>query len=250
MIPGVPGWLDAVLVRADNPGPMTLSGTNTWVIGRDPAWVVDPGPALEEHVRAVAGELAARGGAGGIAVTHAHADHSEAVAALLARLPEGVRVVGDVPGGEPLGDGMSAGPLAALALPGHCPKHFGFRLDAPAGRAVLTGDAVLGEGSVFVSERMADYLAALERIKALAPRVLLPGHGPVVEEPARHLDAYLAHRLERERQVLAALRAGITGEESLLDAVWGPLPDPRRRAAAATLGAHLGKLRAEARLPG
>src|SRR5215210_6297045 len=73
-------------LRADNPSPYTLDGTNTWVIGREPAWVVDPGPALDAHLAAVAAEVAARGGAGGIALTHDHDDHAEGVEALRERL--------------------------------------------------------------------------------------------------------------------------------------------------------------------
>src|SRR3954470_24331531 len=81
---------DVLLVRAENPGPLTLTGTNTWVVGREPAWVVDPGPAVDSHLEAVEAEVRARGGAGGIALTHDHADHSEAIEQLLER-------IGDVP---------------------------------------------------------------------------------------------------------------------------------------------------------
>ncbi len=77
---------DIARLRADNPSPYTFDGTNTWVIGRDPAWVVDPGPALDAHLDAVAAEVASRGGAGGIALTHDHDDHAEGVAALRVRL--------------------------------------------------------------------------------------------------------------------------------------------------------------------
>src|SRR6266550_9480282 len=81
---------DIALVRADNPGPFTLSGTNTWVVGRDPCWVVDPGPAIDAHVAAIEAEVGRRGGAAGIVLTHDHADHAEAAPALAERL--GVRV--------------------------------------------------------------------------------------------------------------------------------------------------------------
>src|SRR5947209_12471199 len=76
---------DVIGVRADNPGPFTLTGTNSWVVGRDPAWLVDPGPALDAHVDELAAEIGARGGLGGIALTHDHGDHSGAVAAVRAR---------------------------------------------------------------------------------------------------------------------------------------------------------------------
>jgi glyoxylase-like metal-dependent hydrolase (beta-lactamase superfamily II) len=135
------------LVRAANPGPLTLTGTNTWIVGRGGAWVVDPGPALDAHLDAVAAEAAARGGAAGIALTHAHEDHAAGVDGLLARLGVGVPVV------SAPGDGDVLGPLRAVALPGHSDDHVAF----VAGRAAFTGDAVLGEGSVFVSGDRAGY---------------------------------------------------------------------------------------------
>jgi glyoxylase-like metal-dependent hydrolase (beta-lactamase superfamily II) len=229
------------LVRARNPGPLTLSGTNTWVIGRDPAWVVDPGPALPEHLTAVADEVRARGGAGGIAVTHGHADHSEGVEELRVRL--GGVPVGSV--GEGLGDGEAFGPLTAFSVPGHADDHLAF----VAGRVCFSGDAVLGEGSVFVEADLAGYLAALERLRALDLALICPGHGPPVWDPAAKLDGYLAHRREREERLLAALAEGRRTTDELLDAAWDDAPAALRPAAALTLGAHLEKLRAEGRLP-
>jgi glyoxylase-like metal-dependent hydrolase (beta-lactamase superfamily II) len=226
-------------VLAPNPSPLTLSGTNTWVVGRDPAWVVDPGPAIESHLDAVAAEVAARGGAGGIALTHDHADHSEGVPALRSRL-------GGVPVGsfERLGDGDTFGPFAVLAIPGHADDHLVF----VAGRAAFTGDAVLGEGSVFVSGRLREYLDGLDRLRALNLERIYPGHGDEVTDPAAKLDEYLAHRAERERKLLAALAAGAEGEDALLDAAWSDAPAAVRPFAAITLRAHLEKLREEGRL--
>jgi glyoxylase-like metal-dependent hydrolase (beta-lactamase superfamily II) len=226
-------------VRAPNPSPLTLSGTNTWVVGRDPAWVVDPGPAIESHLDAVVAEVAARGGAGGIALTHDHADHSEAVPALRERL-------GGVPVGsfDTLRDGDTFGPFTVLAVPGHADDHLVF----VAGRAAFTGDAVLGEGSVFVSGRLREYLDGLERLRALDLERLYPGHGDEVTDPAAKLDEYLAHRADRERKLLAALEAGVEGEDALLDAAWDDAPAAVRPFAAITLRAHLEKLREEGRL--
>jgi glyoxylase-like metal-dependent hydrolase (beta-lactamase superfamily II) len=226
-------------IRAPNPGPLTLSGTNTWVIGREPAWVVDPGPAIESHVAAVVAEVAARGGAGGIALTHDHSDHSEAVPALRERL--GV----EVGSAATLADGDAFGPFTVLAVPGHADDHLVF----VAGDAAFTGDAVLGEGSVFVSGRLREYLDGLRRLRALGLRVLCPGHGDEVSDPAGKLDEYLAHRAERERKLLAALAAGLEGEEALLDAAWDDAPAAVRPFAAVTLRAHMEKLRQEGRLP-
>jgi glyoxylase-like metal-dependent hydrolase (beta-lactamase superfamily II) len=232
-------------LRADNPSPYTLDGTNTWVIGRDPAWVVDPGPALDAHLDAVAAEVASRGGAGGIALTHDHADHAEAVDALRERLGGPPVAAARFPGDVVLADGDAFGPLRALAIPGHADDHLAF----VAGDAAFTGDAVLGTGSVFVTGRLGEYLAALERLRALGLAVLCPGHGPPVFDPDAKLGEYLAHRAERERRLLAALDAGARTEDELLDAAWDDAPAALRGAAALTLRAHAGKLADEGRLP-
>jgi glyoxylase-like metal-dependent hydrolase (beta-lactamase superfamily II) len=239
---------DVARVRADNPGPLTLDGTNTWVLGRDPAFVVDPGPALPEHVEAVAEEVAARGGLGGIALTHGHADHTEAVPGLLERAgPAPVAAAaGDVD--VRLGDGDALGPLVAVPVPGHSPDHLAF----VAGPVCFTGDAVLGAGSVFIAPApgaLAGYLAALRRLRGLPLAVLCPGHGPPVDDPAAKLDEYVAHRLDRERRLLGALAAGRRGVQELLDQVWDDVPPELRPAAAVTLRAHLDKLAEEGRLP-
>ena len=218
--------VDVVRVRADNPSPMTLSGTNTWVLGRDPAWVVDPGPALPGHLAAVAAVAAERGGAGGVALTHDHPDHSEGVEEMRAAL-----------GGVPFG----TGPLEVIPVPGHAPDHVAFVW----GRACCTGDAVLGEGSVFVEHDLAGYLEGLRRLRAMDLEVLLPGHGPPVHDPAAKLDEYVAHRLDRERRLLAALESGLRSEDELLDAVWDDAPAVLRPIATITLRAHLEKLRAD-----
>jgi glyoxylase-like metal-dependent hydrolase (beta-lactamase superfamily II) len=232
-------------LRADNPGPYTLDGTNTWVIGRDPAWVVDPGPALDEHLDAVAAEVEARGGAGGIALTHDHDDHVEGVAALRERLGGPPVAAARFPGDVALADGDVFGPLRALAMPGHADDHLAF----VAGAAAFTGDAVLGQGSVFVASRLGEYLGALEALRSLGLAVLCPGHGPPVWDPDAKLGEYLAHRAERERKLLAALDEGARTEDELLDTAWADAPAALRAAAALTLRAHAGKLRDEGRLP-
>ena len=116
----------------------------------------------------------------------------------------------------------------------------------------FTGDAVLGEGSVFIAPdpgALRGYLAALRRLRAMDLALLCPGHGPVVEDPAAKLDEYLAHRLDRERRVIAALDAGARTVDELLDAAWADAPAVLRPAAAVTLAAHLDKLEEEGRLP-
>lgn len=229
-----------VRIRADNPSPLTLTGTNTWVVGRDPAWVVDPGPALDAHLDAVADAVRERGGAGGIALTHGHSDHVDGLDGLRERLGR------DVPLGAAatLADGDTFGPLSVLAVPGHSDDHLVF----VAGRAAFTGDAVLGAGSVFVSGRLREYLDGLRRLRALDLEVICPGHGDEVWDPAATLDRYVEHRLDRERRLVAALAAGLRSEDELLDAAWDDAPRELRPAAAITLRAHLEKLREEGRL--
>jgi glyoxylase-like metal-dependent hydrolase (beta-lactamase superfamily II) len=235
-------------LRAENPGPFTLSGTNTWVIGREPCWVVDPGPLLAGHVAAIAAEVAGRGGAGGIAVTHSHRDHSEAVARVAQELDAPVAAM-DLAGTDVvLTDGDRFGPLTAIATPGHAPDHLAF----VAGTACFTGDAVLGQGSVFVAPdpgALRGYLTALERLRAIDLDVLCPGHGPPVADPAAKLDEYLAHRRDRERRLVAALDDGLRSADELLERVWDDVPSGLRPAAMVTLAAHLDKLAEEGRLP-
>lgn len=232
---------------AQNVGPLTLSGTNTWVVGRDPAWVVDPGPALGEHVDALLAELSRRGGLGGIALTHDHRDHVESVSLLLEQHRAPVAAGrGDVD--VRLVDGLRFGPFEAFFTPGHAPDHFALI----AGRACFTGDAVLGEGSVFIAPdpgALAGYLDALARLRERALDVLCPGHGPPIWEPSERLTEYIDHRLDRERRLLAALARGVRSTEDLLDAAWSDVPDVLRPAASVTLAAHLDKLADEGRLP-
>jgi glyoxylase-like metal-dependent hydrolase (beta-lactamase superfamily II) len=238
--------LGVLRLRAPNPGPLTLSGTNTWLVGRDPTWLVDPGPALEQHQAAVLEAVDERGGLGGIALTHDHADHVEALAALRERHPAPVAAArGDVD--VTLREGTPFGPLQPLATPGHSSDHFAFL----AGGVCFTGDAVLGEGSVFIAPDPAalrGYLAALRRLRDLTLAALCPGHGPVVWQPREWIDAYIGHRLERERRLLEALDDGRRTTEELLDAAWSEVPAQLRPAAAVTLRAHLDKLAEEGRL--
>ena len=240
---------DVALVHAANPGPFTLTGTNTWIVGRDPCWIVDPGPALGDHVERVLAEARRRGGAGAIALTHDHADHAGAAAA-----------VRDGAGGVPVGaarwegadvvlaDGDVVGPLQVVATPGHATDHLAF----VAGKVCFTGDAVLAQSSVFVAPdpgALRGYLAALRRLRAMGLELLCTGHGPPVDDPAALLDRYLAHRAERERRLVAALDDGLRTVDELLDRVWDDAPASLRLAAAATLAAHLDKLDEEGRLP-
>lgn len=224
-----------VRVRAPNPSPMTLDGTNTYVAA---GWAIDPGPADEGHLQAV---LAAAGGRlDGVLLTHTHPDHSDG-AERLAELAGGVAVI------LPDRDGP-AGPFEAVLTPGHAPDHVCLLL----GGACFAGDLVMGTGSVFIMPgegSLSAYLDSLRRIRALDLDVLCPGHGPYVWDPAAKLDEYVAHRLERERLLLEALDAGARDTDELLDRAWADAPAELRPVAALSLQAHLGKLREDGRLP-
>jgi glyoxylase-like metal-dependent hydrolase (beta-lactamase superfamily II) len=181
-------------------------------------------------VDAVVAEVESRGGAGGIAVTHTHADHVAALPALRERLGD-VRVGGDL------------GPLRGFALPGHTDDHVVYL----AGRVAFSGDAVLGEGSVFVQSQLGEYLAGLQRLRALDLALLCPGHGDPVTDPAARIGELIEHRQQRETALLAALQRGLRSEDELLDAAWADAPPALRPAAARSLAAHLEKLRDEGR---
>ena len=225
-------------VRADNPSPMTLDGTNTYVVA---GWVIDPGPEDERHLDAV---LSAAGNRiEGIVLTHDHFDHS-AGAAWLAEMGGGVPVL------HP-GAGDAAGPFDAVPTPGHSRDSVCLIRE----RICFSGDTVLGEGSVFIAGDgggLAGYLEALERLRELTLDAICPGHGPVVWDPRERITHYIEHRLERERKVLDALAAGARTDDEILDRAWDDAPIDTvpllRHAAAQTLEAHLEKLRAEGRL--
>jgi glyoxylase-like metal-dependent hydrolase (beta-lactamase superfamily II) len=242
------GRYEVARVRAPNAGMLTLSGTNTWIVGDRPAWVVDPGPLIDSHLERLFAAIDARGGLGGIVLTHDHGDHSEAVATVLQRHPAPL-AAGRGEEAMRLAEGVRFGPFEAVATPGHSADHFALL----AGGVCFTGDAVLGEGSVFIAPEpgaMSGYLDALERLRGHAGiEVLCPGHGPPVWDPKAKLDEYIAHRLERERALIAALARGLRTTPELLDAVWADVPAALRPLATITLAAHLEKLAEEGILP-
>ena len=211
------------LVRAPNPGPMTLDGTNTWIVGVaavEPVVVVDPGPLIESHLDRVL-DGAGRGVAM-VVLTHRHADHAEAAAELARRAGCGVRAVDPVwqVGPDGLRDGdeveLVTGSLQVVATPGHTSDSVCLLLRETDGPArLLTGDTVLGRGTTVITHPdgdVADYLRSLDRladlVQSLGVTEILPGHGPVVTDPEDRLAAYRRHRLDRLDQVRAALADG------------------------------------------
>jgi glyoxylase-like metal-dependent hydrolase (beta-lactamase superfamily II) len=226
---------------AGNPGPMTLDGTNTWILvepGSDRAVVVDPGPDDDGHIVAVTDYLAKRGlVAALIILTHGHSDHSGATTALQRATGAPVRAWrAGGPSDLKDGDVIEVGGLVlrAIATPGHSSDSV--TIDVPADAALLTGDTIIGRGTTVVAwpdGDLGDYLSSLERLRDVAAgaRLLLPGHGPVLESPSETITEYVEHRIARLDQVRAALAAGARTAEDVVDIVYVGLADELRAAA-------------------
>lgn len=220
---------EAAVLLAPNPGPMTLEGTNTWVLrapGREGCVVVDPGPLHEGHLRAVA----AAGPVEQVLLTHGHPDHSEGAARFRALTGAPVRALDPAHrlGGEGLADGdvvVAAGlELRVVATPGHTSDSLSFLLGGRgADTAVLTGDTVLGRGTTVVAHPdgvLRDYLRSLERLQELRGLTVLPGHGPELPDAGAAAEGYLRHRQARLEQVRAAVAAGCTTPRAVVERVY------------------------------
>jgi glyoxylase-like metal-dependent hydrolase (beta-lactamase superfamily II) len=258
-----------ILIPAGNASSWTgPTGNNTWLLtGSEPA-LIDAGVGARDHMqaleRALDGRLLAR-----ILITHSHPDHIGGVPALLARWPD-ARVTVYRRKGEreklfcsPLlpsavkvksmhdGELIAAGDvtLRAVHTPGHAPDHYCF-FDQSSGD-VFCGDLARAGGTIVIPASrggsLSQYLDSLRRIRALAPRRLLPGHGPIVLDPVALLDEYIRHRMERESQIVDALRAGCSTPEEIVPRVYGSLDQALRAAAADSVLAHLIKLEEEGR---
>ena len=252
-------WSDRVArVLAPNPSPLTLEGTNTFVVaepGAAAVVVIDPGPEDEAHAQAVVGACAGREVAL-VLLTHTHVDHAEGarafagrVGAPLAAMAEGWSTAGapDLAAGSPVAAGGLE--LRPLPTPGHAADHCCFELAAE--RAVFTGDHVLGRGSTVVEwpgGDMADYLASLELLRDRRPERLYPGHGPLVSDAVARVEGYLAHRRDREAQVLAALATGDCTPAEVVARVDAEVDPALHPAAELSVRAHLVKLVLEGRV--
>ena len=218
------------VLNAGNAGPFTLDGTRTFLVGSRNVAVIDPGPEVETHLRAllVALEHAEQVS---VLVTHWHEDHA-GLATRLGRELGGLPVLG--PGGEgsaSLAHGTSVttdqGTLVAVATPGHAREHVVFHW--PRGDAVFAGDLILGSGdTTWVGEYpgcVADYLESLARLDELGPATIYPAHGPPVTTVRSTLERYRAHRMSRIAQVREALdRTPTAGIDELVEEIYGEVP--------------------------
>ena len=241
------------LVRAPNPSPITLEGTNTYLVGARSPIVIDPGPAIPAHLDAVleeAGEVSA------VVLTHRHPDHAEgaerfaaaakAPLAAFAGAPVGACALQDIADDQRIvGSGVT---LRALHTPGHASDHLSFLLEEE--HALFSGDHVLGRGTTVIAWPDGDlgaYVASLERARTVKPARIYPGHGPVIADPAPVLDYYIEHRRQREEEVLAALDAGVQTVEAIVARIYATYDTALWGAAGLSVRAHLEKLRRDGR---
>jgi glyoxylase-like metal-dependent hydrolase (beta-lactamase superfamily II) len=258
-------------VVCENPGPFTFTGTNSYLVGGEagPLAVIDPGPEDDRHLQALLDAIGGRP-VSHVLLTHTHRDHAPLAPALaraagapIAAAPPPLHEThasgadeGDMAGFVPdivLGDGdVLSGPgwsLTAVATPGHASNHLCFALAEE--NALIAGDHVMGWSTTVVAPPdgdMAAYMASLDRVITGGYARLYPAHGAPVDDPAPFLEAYLAHRLDREAQILAALEGGAGSIPDIVRRLYAEV-DPRLwPAAGLSVFAHLIKLAAEARV--
>lgn len=235
---------------APNPGPMTYTGTNTWLIdGADGLTVIDPGPDDAAHI----GAIAACGRVARIVLTHSHPDHLAGAPALRALTGAPINAwhtpwaAGFVPDVR-LDDGQEVGLLTALHTPGHASDHVCFALQD--GGVLFTGDHVMSWSTSIVSPpdgNMSAYMASLRRLLARDDQLYLCGHGPPLPKPQKLVRAMLSHRAGREASILAILQRGPATADDLVAAMYAGLDEKLAMAARRSVVAHLEKLSEEGR---
>jgi glyoxylase-like metal-dependent hydrolase (beta-lactamase superfamily II) len=238
-----------ITLRAGNASEWTgPTGNNTYLMPAAPPVLIDAGVGRPDHVDAIASAL--QGAPLAIVlITHHHVDHARGAPALLHRWPD--LIVHGGGAGRALVDGeeIEAGGtrLRAIHTPGHAHDHYCF-FDERSGDLFCGDLARIGGTVVIPASRggsLREYLRSLDRVRALSPRRMLPAHGPVIDEPARVIDEYIAHRRERERQIIEALAAGCRSPTEIVARVYTGLPASLHAAAEETVRAHLQKLHEE-----
>ena len=233
--------LRVVRVLAPNPGPFTLEGTNTWIVGARRAVVIDPGPDDPDHLEAVARE---GGSVSAILLTHDHPDHAAGARRLSEMVRAPVRSHRATDGRERLADDepipVDGESLRTMHTPGHSADHVAFV--APRDGGLFTGDSVLGRGTSVIDPPegdLASYLHSLRRMLALGPRVIYPGHGPAVFDAGAKLREYVEHRAEREEQVVRSLANGPATAADLVPGIYTDTPVDLHPVAERQVLAHL-----------
>jgi glyoxylase-like metal-dependent hydrolase (beta-lactamase superfamily II) len=237
-------------VLAPNPSLSTGPGTNTWLVesGGDLV-VIDPGPRSEAHLSAIVAAIGRRS-VSSVLVTHGHSDHAPLANPLATEL--GVPAYGHAPGPDfdpdlRLSDGSTVTvgdvTLEVVYTPGHSNDHLCFL----AGRILFTGDHIKGGSSVVV-EDMIRYMESLERLQGLELDRLYPGHGPEMDQPSEVISWYIAHRMQREQEILDAIARGFTEVEAIVEEVYQEVDRSLHPLAARSVAAHLRKLEEEGRL--
>lgn len=236
--------MDITRILAPNPGPFTGAGTNSYVVATGgEAVIIDPGPLLGTHLdalRAAVTELTVVG----ILVTHHHLDHSPAANPLAAEYDVPSYGFGDYGGFQATaavadGDGVHVGTemIQVLHTPGHTPDSMCFAV----ADGVFTGDTIKA-GTTIVVEDMSSYMTTLDRLATLAPRRIYPGHGELIDDPPSVIAEYIAHRRQREEQVVAALSGGPLATIGVVAAVYPYLEPALLPLAMQSAQAHLNKL--------
>ncbi|HEX6540128.1 MAG TPA: MBL fold metallo-hydrolase [Ktedonobacterales bacterium] len=246
-------------ILAPNPSLMTGPGTNTFLVADDAAGevvVIDPGPNIPEHLRRIADAVAERGTPRAILVTHGHPDHEEGAAALREMLGVPVHAWSreGVPATDsPLADNavvpVGSRRLRALYTPGHRFDHLSFLLEDA--NALFAGDLIAGEGTVVIAPPEGDlleYMESLRRLLSLGLRLILPAHGPLLDDPQAVLTYYISHREQREAQVLEALRQGAATIPEMVRVIYADVSPDLHPIAAHSVLAHLLKLEREQRV--
>lgn len=238
-------------ILANNPGPFTGPGTNTWLLddGTGHVVVIDPGPVDSPHREAIEKAVADRVVVA-VLVTHTHADHAP-MANSLARAMS-VMAVGYAPGPdfEPdvrLGDGDDLGfghdRLTVIHTPGHSSDHLCFQV----GNVLFSGDHIIGGSSVMV-EDMGPYLDSLQKVRGTGIELICPGHGDEIDEPDEMIDWYLAHRRQRHQEVFLALEAGASTVQEIVETVYSEVDPSLYPLAARSVSAHLKLMSDEGRI--